>query len=440
MHSNGLISGKKGLRMFARVALAATLLIGTVLWHQPASAQEMNRIAAVVNDEIISTQELIGRMRLAMLYSGIQDSQEARQRVAPQVLRKLIDEHLQMQEAARLKITLSSAEVDNGIAMIEQQNRMPKGSFLSMVGRSGLDPQLAKDQVKADLTWMRLTSRVLTSQARVGDQEVNDRLDMIKDRQGKPEYLLSEISLPVDSPEQEEQAKVLGERLLEQLRSGAPFPVLARQFSRSPTAANGGSLGWQSQSTLDSDLVGVVNQMSRGQVSGLVRTGAGFVILRMDEERIAGEVVDPANSTTTLTQLTLPEPKAASPKEAPPVQVLMARAAQLTQPMKSCPEFEALGQKLGAVSVGGMGTKRIGELPGNIRPIVANLQVNQVSPPIDTPEGIQVLMVCAREDSVSVSMPSAEQVRRLLEDERLDMLSRRYIRNLRRAAFIDIRI
>jgi Parvulin-like peptidyl-prolyl isomerase len=420
--------------MFARFAFGAGLLFGLAFVHT-ASAQEMNRIAAVVNDDIITTQELIGRMQLALVYSGIRDSADARRRVAPQVLRKLIDEHLQMQEAARLKISLTPSEVDAGIAMIEQQNGMPRGALLDGLRQSGLDPQLARDQIKADLTWMRLTNRVLLTQAKVGDQEVYDRLETIKERQGQPEYLLSEILLPVDNPGQEDEARTLGERLIEQLRAGAPFPALARQFSRSPTAANGGSLGWQSQAGLDEDVAAAVAQLPGGQVSPLVRTASGFAILRMDNQRIAGQVANPEDAVVTLSQIVLP-----TPKDAPPKQELMGRAAQLAQQAKSCSDLEELGRKVGATTIGSMGpSKRVGELESTLRRAVGNLPPNQASMPLDMPEGIQIVMVCERKESLTISLPTHEQVRRTLEDERMDMLSRRYIRNLRRAAFIDIR-
>lgn len=419
--------------MFARLAFGTCLLFG-IITAQSASSQEMNRIAAVVNDEIISTQELIGRVQLAIVFSGIRDSVEARRRVAPQVLRKLIDEHLQMQEAGRLKVNLSPAEVDGNIAMIEQQNGMPRGTLLAGLQQAGLDPQLARDQFKADFTWLRLTSRVLSSQAKVGDQEVNDRLEAIKERQGQPEYLLSEILLPVDTPDQEDEARALGERLLEQLREGTPFPVLARQFSRSPTSANGGSLGWQSQAALDEDLASALAQLSKGQVSALIRTGSGFAILRLNDQRIAGQVANPENAVVTLSQIVLPVPK-----DGPPKQALMNRAAQMTQPVTSCPAFEDLGRQVGATMIGALPSKRIGELDSGLRRAVGNLPPNKASAPQDTPEGIQVVMVCSREENLTISLPTTEQVRRMLEDERLDMLSRRYLRNLRRAAFIDIR-
>ena len=417
--------------MFARVAASACLLLALAV--QTATAQETDRIAAVVNDDIISIRELSNRALMALVFSGIPDSMENRRRVAPQVLRKLIDEKLQMQEATRVKITLTPAEVDNGIAILEQQNHLPRGGLLGGLARAGVDPELARDQIRADLTWMRVTARVLQSQVRVGEEEINDRLEILRERHGQPEYLLAEIVLPIDTPAQEDDARQTGERLLEQLHSGAPFAALARQFSRAPSAANNGTMGWLAQAALDEDVAGPVSQLSKGQVSPLLRTASGYAILKLLDQRLAGQVANPEDAQVTVSRIVLPVPK-----DGPPKQQLMGRAAQLTAPAKSCADLEAIGRKVGA-SAESLGTKRVGELEGAIRNLVASLPANRVSPPVDTEDGIMVLMVCNRVESLTFAEPTRDQIRRRLEDERMDMLSRRYLRNLRRAAFVDIR-
>lgn len=419
--------------MFTRLAASACVLFGLTV-ALPAAAQEMDRIAAVVNDDIISLRELEGRLRMALVYSGIPDSMDARRRVAPQVLRKMIDERLQMQEANRVKVSVSQADVEAGITMFEQQNQMPKGALLSGLARAGVDPQLVREQFKADMTWARVATRVLNSQIKVGEEEINDRLEILRERRGQPEYLLSEIVLPVDNPSQEDDARQTGERLLEQLRTGAPFSALAAQFSRSPTAGNGGNMGWLAQGALDEDIASTVLQLTKGQTSPLIRTSSGFTILHLNDQRIAGQVANPEDTQLTLSHVVLPVPK-----DAPPKQELVARAAQLTAPAKSCAELEAIGRRVGAPIVGSLGSKRVGELNGSIRRVAASLPVGRPSSPVDTAEGIEVVMVCDRTESLTVSEPSREQVRRTIEDERMDMLARRYLRNLRRQAILDIR-
>ncbi len=296
------------------------------------SSAEGNRILAVVNDEMISVQDLEGRIRLAIGYSNIPDTPDTRSKIAPQVLRKMIDERLQIQEANRLKVVLTPEEVDQGIQMIEKKNNMPAGALISGIASRGGDPSLARDQIRADLTWLRLVNKALRPQIRIGTAEVQDRLESMKGRLGRSEYLLAEILLPVDNPSQEGDVRRLSESLLGQMKKGTPFSALARQFSRASSAANGGSLGWVSDEGLDQALLPVVTQLGKGQVSIPVRTAEGFTVLMMLDRRVNGG--------------------------------------------------------------GGSG---------------------------------------------AAALPSTDQVRLALEDERLDMLARRYIRDLRRAAYLEFR-
>jgi len=419
-------------RFITPCVMAATLAFSAV--NHVASAQMVDRVVAVVNDEAISFRDLEARLRLALVSSNIPDTSEARQRVLPQVLRKMIDERLQLQEAQKQNISLGNADVDGAIAMIEQQNGMPRGVLLSSLARQGIDPARVRDQIKADMTWMRLITRMSASQIRIGEEEVNDRLQSIAERQGQREVRAAEIFLPVETPEQEAESRALGEKLLEGLRSGTQFTALARQFSRAPTSANGGLLGWVSPGMVDDEVSAILERLGQGQTSELVRTSAGFIIMTVLETRIVGQSVDPENSTVTLARLVLPTPPGAPPKGE-----LLERASKLTRGTPNCAAFDALAAKAGSATTR-VGPTRVGELPADLKRVVAGLRTNQVSAPIDSPEGIVIAMVCSFEESLVVTPPTAEQVRRQIEEERRDMLSRRYIRNLRRAAFIDVRM
>lgn len=422
--------------MFSRFVLPCLVAAAcTLAGVSAATAQMIDRVVAVVNDEAVTYRDLDARLRLALVSSGIADSQESRQRVLPQVLRKMIDEKLQLQEAQRLNIVLSNTDVDAAIASLEQQNRMPRGSLLGNLARQGVDPTRVREQVRADLTWLRLVSRVINSQIRIGEEEVNDRLQSIAERQGQREVRAAEIFLPVETPEQEAESRELGEKMLDGLRRGTPFASLARQFSRAPTSANGGLLGWVSPGMVDDEMAAILERLDRGQTSGLERTSAGFVILSVLETRIVGQSVNIEDSTVTLARLTLPVPAGAPPKGE-----LMDRAYALTRAAKTCAELDAIAAKAGAGVPARQGPVRVGELAADLKAAVSGLGAGQVGTPLDTPEGIIVPMVCDRQDALVATPPTAEQVRRQIEDERRDMLSRRYIRNLRRAAFIDVRL
>lgn len=422
--------------MLQRLVTTLTTALVLALVSAPClRAQSVDSVVAVVNDDAITARELDGRLHMALISSGLPDNQESRQRVVGQLLRKIIDERLQLQEAHRLGISLSASEVDSGIAMIEEQNRMPRGTLLANLGRQGIDPAKVRDQIRADLTWMRLIGRVVNPQIRVGDEEVADRLQSLQARLGQREVRAAEIFLPVEQPAQDEAAHQLGEKLIDSLNRGTPFPALARQFSRAATAANGGLLGWVSPGMVDDDVAAILAPLSKGQTSALSRTAAGYYIITVLDERISGQSVRAEDSVVTVARLLLPVPPGAPPKAQ-----LMDRAAELTRPVKSCAMLDQLAARAGATTLPRIGPSRVGELPADLRNGVATLAANQPGPPLDAPEGIIIPMLCSREDALIATPPTADQVRRQIEDERRDMLARRYLRDLRRAAFVDIRI
>jgi peptidyl-prolyl cis-trans isomerase SurA len=421
--------------MLARAAIALTVLVA--LWAQPrpVAAQEVDRIAAVVNDEIISIRDLDARLKLAITVSGLQDNIENRRRAVSQVLRKMVDERLQAQEANRLKISVSSDELKRSLSNVESQNRMPPGSLLPSLTKAGVDPDAIKDQIRADIVWVKLIMRTLQPQVKVGEDEITERLETIRQQFGQPEFMLAEIFLPAESSRQEEEAKRLGERLVEQLRAGAPFQALARQFSQSGSAANGGVLGWVSPATLDDDVREVAQRLEKGQVSPLTRTAAGYTILAMIDRRVAGEAH--ADPRLSLSQVLFPVPAAGGP----PLQQLAAKAAELSAPINSCDGMDELGRKLNSEKSGRREGVTLAQLPQNLRQMIAGLPLNKASQPVHVGDALLVVMVCSRDENASSGgLPTREAMRRAIEDERMDMLSRRYLRDLRRAAFVDFRL
>ena len=415
--------------------LIAILGVAAALGTASAMAQQTDRIAAVVNDDIVSVRDVESRVRLAIALSHLQDNVETRRRVVPQVLRKMVDERLQGQEAKRLKIAMTKAEIDEGVTNVERQNNMPVGSLLSGLAKDGVDPEQVRQQIGADLLWYRLAAAALQPTIHVGEEEVNDRLETIRAKRGQPEFMVAEIFLPVDNPTHDEQVRSLGERLLEQLRQGAPFPMLANQFSQSATAANGGSMGWVSEGMIDDDMLDALKGLQRGHITPLLHSADGYRILGLVDRRIAG-----TDLQATEPQLVISEMLLAVPTRGPTKEALVARAAQVTRGASSCDDFEARGRQVGASLVERHPPAKLSGLPEPMRRLVAPLPEGGISPPVDAPEALQVVMVCSRVNVAGSDMPSRDQVRRLIESERLETMSARYLRNLRRSAFVDIRM
>ncbi|OAN53167.1 parvulin peptidyl-prolyl isomerase [Paramagnetospirillum marisnigri] len=421
-------------RIVAVTATCLLLLLGTAV---PASAQEVDRIAALVNDDMITVRDLEARLKLAIVMSNLQDSLENRRRAVPQVLRKMVDERLQMQEASRVKVNIGADEINRSIANIERGNRMRPGQLLASLRQAGVDVDAVREQIRADVTWVRVMSRVLGPNIKVGEDEITDRIDLLKQRIGRPEYMLAEIFLAVDNPKQEEEARKLGERLLEQVRAGAPFPALARQFSQSGSAGNGGMLGWVIDTAIDDEIKSAVAGMNKGDVSPLIRVGTGFNIVTVLDKRIAGaHLAD--DETMTIAQVLFPRPVASG---GPSPEQLKAKATELTQPIKGCRDFEEFGRKLGSDAFGRMENGRKSELPPQVLAVVKDIALETPSRPVESPEGYFVYMVCSRTAlGQAGALPSRDVIRRQIEEERLELQGKRYLRDLRRAAFVEFRL
>ena len=420
--------------MLARFAAAFFACILVCL--SAARAQEVDRIAAVVNDDIISIQDLEARVKLALVMSGFPDNLENRRRAVPQVLRKMVDERLQSQEAARVKVSVSSDEVNRSIRGVEQQNHMPPGGLMAMLSKNGVDTDAARDQVRADLSWFKVMGRVIQPNIKVGEDEIDERLDTLRQMLGHPEFMLAEIFLAVDSPGQEEEARRMGERLLDQLKAGAPFQALARQFSQTGSAANGGVVGWVVDTNLDDDIKAAVLPMNKGGVSPLIRTSAGYNIIAVLDKRIAGQGVV-QDEIVSVSQVFFPNPA----DKTTPRASLAAKAAELTAPIKNCDEFADFSRKLNSAKSSHADNVNISALPASVQAAIANLPVNKASAPQDGGDGFTVLMVCSRVgQSGEAGLPSREMIRRQIEDERMDLQGKRYLRDLRRAAFVDFRL
>lgn len=411
------------------------LLLGATL-PQPAAAQgSALRIAAVVNDQIISLLDLDIRISLTIFGAGLPNSQETRQRLAPQVLRGLIDERLQMQEAQRLNISVSDAEINEAIRRIETQNRMQPGMLDQALQQRGIPKQTLIEQINATLAWRRVVSRRFVGSAEVSDDEVSEQLAQIESRRGKPENLVQEILLPVDSPDRDEEVRAFADRLIQQLRDGAGFDALARQFSQSASARNGGDIGWVVPEEMDPPLADALNDLQPGEVSPPIRTVLGYYILRLQDRRVR-EQAPQTEARVSLRQLPLPVPADAPPERVDEIAAQMRAAVAQAD---GCGGLAAVAEQFNAPAPLDLGTLRLGDLAPLIQRAIANLEIGRASETVALPGGAALIVVCEREATMS-DLPSRAEIRQRLENDKLDVLARRLMRDLRRAAFVDIRI
>ena len=401
-----------------------------------AAAQE-NHIAAVVNEEVITTDDLNNRVSLLIRSSGLKDDTETRQRLGSRVLRTLIDERLQLQEAKRLSITVPKEEIDAALARIEAQNNMAKGGLEKFLQNFGIPRSVLVDQLTASLTWNKLVSARLAQDITVTDAEVNEALKHVKEAANTPISQVSEIFLAVDNPSQEEEVHRLADRLEEQLHSGqsGAFPTIAQQFSQSPTAAVGGDLGWITPNDINPELAKVLADMKPGEFSQPIRAGGGYYILQLGDRRMPGQ------ASAEDTEISAVEAGAPVPPNAPPGyrQKVEAILHSLLSSGQSCQSFLAAAKKVGLPFVKQVENTRVLTLSAPVRRVVLQMTPGQLSKPFGVEGGLGMIMLCAKRDPQAPKPMTPDQVRDTIGREHLDVLARRYMRDLRRGSYVDIR-
>lgn len=412
--------------------LIALLIIMTGLGGTIAQAQDLQRIVALVNDEVISLRDINERARIIMATTRLPDTADIRRAVRDQALRSLVDERLQMQEAKRRGISVNQQDVDAAIATVERQMNIPAGRFEEFAQRSGIDPAAIINQIRTELIWSRMVRGRLTATSTVTDQEIDEAIAKLKNNAGQTEDLIAEILIPVDNPDQEEPQRQTAQRIIEQIRNGAPFPALARQFSRGTTAANGGDVGWVQRGTLPEEVESVVAKMNKGDVSVPIRTVGGYQIILLRDRRLIS-LPGAGDAKVTLKQVLVSLPQ--NPSNAD-VQAAMAKAQQARGAIRSCDDVETVAEQVQVQGSGSLGTLRLADMPEAFRRAVEPLKVNESSQPVTSSRAVHVFTLCAREEASGIDR---NQVRQNILVRRAELMAQRYIRELRRDATIEFR-
>ena len=282
------------LRSTLRLALAAALGIGLLASPAPARAQVTQGIAAVVNDDIVSTQQLAARVRLARASTGLPDDPNTQRLLTQQALRVLIDEALQRQEARRLNVEATDADVDTAIANIAQRNNLSPDSLSTYLAERGTDIASLREQLRNQISWLKVISREIRPKVVISEGQVDLASRFTQPAAGERELLLSEIVLPVYSPEQEADVMADAQRLVAALRGGSAFEPLARQISVAASAETGGDLGWIPSNVLAEEVRNALSRMQPGQISEPIRTPLGVQVLRLRDARQAAGAPAPA--------------------------------------------------------------------------------------------------------------------------------------------------
>lgn len=411
------------------------LLVFIFFLASPAWAQQVQRIVAVVNDDVISSNDLDSRTRLMIFSARLADTPQTRERVRRQVLKTLIDERLQLQEAKRRKVSVSKRDVEKALGDIEKQNKLRKGELGPFLALKGIPVETLSDQIRANMVWSKLIGRRLRPRITVSVDEAAEFIERMKSQRGQTEYRIAEIVMNVGSDAEAAQVRRTAARLADQIRAGAPFPAVARQFSQSASAAVGGDLGWLRENEIDSELNSVIRAMNRRQISDPIRTAAGYRIVTIVDKRKIGATAATAVKLD-LKQVFLPVTNGAQASNG---NGQMVRARAVRDRMKSCDDVAGVAKEVGSTMPPNLGRLALADLSPVIRNAVGTLQAGDVSQPIRLPTGVMLLMVCDREEP-KTNLPNEEAVQTMLVRRRLSLMVRGYMRDVRLAAVIEVRI
>ena len=178
------------------------------------------RIIAVVNEGAITQMDLATRMRIAIVASRLQDTPEVRQRLAPQVLRALIDEQIRNQEAARQGVNISERAVNDRIDSLASENKMGREQFEQMLAQNGIPIESLKSQIKSEIAWSTVVRRKFQPGIIITAEDIAEARTRIIESQGEPEYLLAEIFLSADDATDSSDAEDAARRLIGGIEEG----------------------------------------------------------------------------------------------------------------------------------------------------------------------------------------------------------------------------
>ena len=397
------------------------------------SLRSVVKATAIVNGEVITQTDVDQRLALLSIANNTPIPTTEIDRLRQQVLSNLIDETLQIQAARNEEIEITDADIDKTVARVATNAKQTPDQMAAYLKARGSSIRSIRRQITGEIAWRRLQSKKIESSVSVGDEEVQAVIDKMNASKGAEEFRVGEIFISANSTN-EQQALANADRVFAALQQGGSFVGYARQFSEASTAAVGGDLGWVRPEQMPDALAQAIRQMRPGMVSRPIKVQGGYSIVAVQDIRKI-LTADPRNAVLSLKQVTVSFPQNTNRAQAEPI---VARFASAAQNIGGCGGAERIAGELNAEVVQSDDVK-MRDLPPALQEMILEMQVGQATRPFGSiEEGVRVLVLCGR-DEVDPSAPSFDQVYAQLNEERVNLRSRRYLRDLRRDAIIDYR-
>jgi peptidyl-prolyl cis-trans isomerase SurA len=429
-------------RLLAAVSLAASVMctapaLAARSVPLTAAQPEVIRIVAVVNGHPITNEDVDNRARLFAVASALPVSPDTLERLKPQITRQLIDERLRMQEIEKEHIVVPTQALVDDIKQLEARNGLPPGGLRAKLQADGMSFTTLIDQLRTQVGWTQVLRRKLGDRGVVTDADIAEQRRLLAQQVGQPEYHVAEIFIPAEGSNGNAVATRFSDTVIKELRAGAPFAVVAAQFSQSQSALQGGDLGWVQPNQLDPPVARVVAEMPAGAVSNPIPVLGGDDIVTLIAKRTVGNQVA---TVLSMRQVFLPFAGPLNPNTPTAAQVqLLQKAKDIAATTRSCGQMEQIAQEVKSPRPADPGEVQLDDVnPPSFRDMLAKMPLETASKPLVSPDGIAVMMVCSREER-NLAQMSAKDIKQQIFIQRVELLSRQLLQDLRNQARIEIR-
>ena len=421
------------------------LLSVLLLLPAVASAQNavlVDRIVAVVNKEVITYSELGEAVAGAERQLQRQNTPApARPVLERQMLERLILDKAQLQMAREIGIRVDELQLDRAVQRIAQNNNMALADFRRALERDGVPFDAWREDLRQQIILNRLREREVSDRIQVSDSEIELFLEEMKTNPARAEYNLSHVLVRIPEqagPEAIGAARARAEKAQAEARAGADFGRIAASYSDAPDALNGGALGWRTQDRLPALFAGALRSMKSGEVSEVLRSPAGFHVLKLLGRR------DAVGGDAPVTQTR--------------VRHILIRTNEVVSESEARRRLQDIRERVvnGQVQFADMArvhsddasSGRGGELdwvyPGDTVPdferAMQELKVGEISQPVRTPFGYHLIQVLERRAADVSPERRRLQARQALRERKSDEAFQEWLRQVRDRAYVELRL
>jgi peptidyl-prolyl cis-trans isomerase SurA len=393
-------------------------------FNENLKSQDIQAIAVIVNDEVISRYDVNQRVRLILVTSGIPATEENVKRIEEQAIKALIDEKIQIQEAIKLEVPDSPDEINLMLDNIARGNQTTAEGILESITSQGVNSETLLSQIKSELLWNKIVRGRFGSYINISDEEVNIIYDRTIQNINNSQYDISEIFIGFEDDSEEKEAKELTERLTEQLKNEIAFEPVAQQFSQAPSSGQGGFIGWVSEGQLDPDIISNIENLEIGSVSNPIKTVNGYYIIKLNGKSEEGGKNPMKNQYDLISVSFDIEDK------------IMAK--DFSDNFISCKRLDGLLENYNQKEVNVIGKRLLQDLPKELHKELLKKNAGNALSPRFSDENIDIILICDRKDDIGIQV-NRDVIEDNIYSQKMGMMSRRHLRDLRRDAVIEYR-